>query len=234
MTVLIVIAVILVLLYMPVTVELSFLNKKFEVRVKYLIFTFFSLPVKKKSKKEKKQKTLKKSKKNEDKPRGDLPDEKTEGKDSGEKTDDEDEDIDLEGDEKSQKEKLSERLGKLKRQSSMIWQLCEKHLKKIINNVSADRVNINFVAAAEDACSAALLYGKLSAAVWNTVAVTSAAKKVKYKSVSVTADFTSEEPVYDISARVKITPAVVAGNLIVAAFKLLVNLKKIRRAEKTA
>lgn len=232
MTALIIIAAVLILLYIPVTVEFSFLNKKFDLRVKYLIFTLFSFPIKKKAKK---LKSVKKTKKggNEDNEKN-IPKEKTSAENSSDGAAEEDEDIDLEGDEPPKKKKLSERLGKLKRQAALIWQLCEKHLKKIIKNISADRVNINFIAAGEDAYSAALLYGKLSAAVWNAVAVTSAGNKVKYNRVRVTADFNSEEPVYDISARVKITPAVVAGNLIVAAFKLLVNLKKIRSAEETA
>lgn len=224
----IIIAAVLILLYIPVTVEFSFLDKKLDLRVKYLIFTLFSFPVKKKPKKARRLKTVKKAYKAEK----NIPEEKTSPESSNDSTG-EDEDIDLEGDKPPEKKKLSERLGKLKRQAALIWQLCEKHLKKIINNISADRVNINFIAAGEDAYSAALLYGKLSTAVWNAVAVTSAGNKVKYKRVRVTADFNSEEPVYDISARVKITPAVVAGNLIVTAFKLLVNLKKIRSAEET-
>lgn len=225
----IIIAAVLILLYIPVTVEFSFLNKKLDLRVKYLIFTLFSFPMKKKPERTGRLKTVKKT----DKAEKNIPEEKTAAENSNDSTG-EDEDVDLEGDKPSEKEKLSERLGKLKRQAALIWQLCEKHLKKIINNISADRVNINFIAAGEDAYSAALLYGKLSAAVWNAVAVTSAGNKVKYKRVRVTADFNSEEPVYDISARVKITPAVVAGNLIVTAFKLLINLKKIRSAEETA
>lgn len=231
MTVLIIIiAAVLILLYIPVTVEFSFLNKKLDLRVKYLIFTLFSFPMKKKSKRLKSVKKPKKSG-NENNEKN-IPEEKIAAENSNDSTE-EDEDVDLEGDKPPEKKKLSERLGKLKRQAALIWQLCEKHLKKIINNISADRVNINFIAAGEDAYSAALLYGKLSTAVWNAVAVTKAVNKVKYNKVSVTADFNSEEPVYDISARVKITPAVVAGNLIVAAFKLLVNLKKIRSAEET-
>lgn len=232
MTALIIIAAVLILLYIPVTVEFSFLNKKLDLRVKYLIFTLFSFPAPKRPKREKRLRTLKKTEKKTDKAEKNIPEEKIAAENSNDSTE-EDEDVDLEGDKPPEKKKLSERLGKLKRQAALIWQLCEKHLKKIINNISADRVNINFIAAGEDAYSAALLYGKLSTAVWNAVAVTKAVNKVKYNKVSVTADFNSEEPVYDISARVKITPAVVAGNLIAAAFKLLVNLKKIRSAEET-
>lgn len=236
-------AVILILLYFPLTVELSFLNNKFTLRVKYLIFTFFSIPaaVKKPPKKRKKSRKSRKSKEQTEEA-ADTENLETSVSETAEaaeaaadipEDDDDYEDIDLEG-EKPKKQTFSDKLDfvkEKKRQVTLIWQLCKKQLGKIIGNIAADRINIDITAAGEDAYSAAMLYGGLNAAVWNAVAVTTGCMNVKYDSVSIKADFNSETPVYNISARIKITPAVVVGNVIAAAFKLLLNLKKIRTPE---
>lgn len=231
-----VIAVILILLYFPLTVELSFLNNNLTLRVKYLIFTFFSIPAaaKKPPKKRKKPRRSRKSEKHTgeaaETENSEISVSETAEADEADVHEEDDEDIDLEG-EKPKKQTLSDKLDfvkEKKRQITLIWQLCKKQLGKIIKNIAADRINIDITAAGEDAYSAAVLYGGLNAAVWNAVAVTTGCMNVKYDSVSIKADFNSETPVYKFSARIKITPAVVAGNVIAAAFKLLLNLKKIR------
>ncbi|MGN0695625.1 MAG: hypothetical protein ACI4J5_02545 [Oscillospiraceae bacterium] len=228
-----VIAVIVILLYCPVTAEISYVNKELRLRVKYLIFTVFSIPAKKKKRREKKPKKEKALKKNKDDISAD--EEKSDsvsdadGKD-GKLSPEDEELLNPDGDKKKQKKTVSEIMDMIrdyKRIILLIWKLVNKHIRKICKCVRISGVEIDITAAGEDAYEASMLYGRLHAAVWNIIAFVGLLIPISVKSAEIKINYSTEEPIYNLSAKVRITPAVIVGNVIVAAIKLLLHINEI-------
>lgn len=238
MTVLIIIAAVIafivILLYFPVTAEVSYVNKEFRLRVKYLMFTVFSIPAKKKKRREKKPKKEKTPKENKDDISADEDKDgsSSDTKNQGGKLSPEDEELlNPDGDKKKQKKTVSEIMDELrdyKRIILLVRKLVNKHIKKICKCVRISGVEIDITAAGEDAYEASMLYGKLHAAVWNIIAFVGLLMPISVKSAEIRISYNTEEPIYNVGAKVKITPAVIVGNVIVAALKLLLHINEIR------
>lgn len=228
-----VIALIVILLYFPVTAEISYVNKELRVRVKYLMFTVFSIPDnrKKKPKKPKKKKPPEK-----DKEAVSPAEEKSEGSSDTEngtgKLSPEDEELlNPDGKDKKQKKSVSDIMDMIrdyKRIILRIWELVNKHIRKMCSCVRIDGVEIDITAAGEDAFEASMLYGKLHASVWNIIAFVGLLIPISVKSAAINISYNTEEPQYNLKAKIRIIPAVILGNVIVAAFRLLLHINEIR------
>ncbi|MGN1417302.1 MAG: hypothetical protein ACI4XF_10675 [Oscillospiraceae bacterium] len=237
MTVLIIIAAIIalivILLYFPVTAEISYVNKELRVRVKYLMFTVFSIPAKKKKRREKKPKKEKAPKENKDDISAGEEEKSSETQDEAGKPSPEDEEL-LNpdgGKDKKHKKSVSDIMDMIrdyKRIILRVWELAGKHVRKICKCVRIDGVVIDITAAGEDAFEASMLYGKLHAAVWNIIAFVGLLIPISVKSSDIKISYCTEEPIYNLSAKVRVTPAVIVGNVIVAALKLLLHINEIR------
>ena len=225
-----VIALIVILLYCPVTAEISYVNRKLCVRVKYLVFTVFSIPAKKNKRREKKPKKEKKNK--EVSSDEDIP-EKASGtaEETGRLSPEDEELLNPDGEQKKQKKTVSDIMDQIreyKRIILLIWGLVNKHIKRMCKCVRIDGVVIDITAAGEDAFEASMLYGRLHAAVWNIIAFVGLLIPISVKSADIRISYCTDEPVYNFGARVRIVPAVIVGNVIVAAFKLLLHINEIR------
>lgn len=228
-----VIALIVILLYFPVTAEISYLNDKPLVRVKYLIFTVFSIPD---NRKKKPKKPKKKKPPEEDKEAVSIDEEKSEGSsdtenETGKLSPEDEELLNPDGKDKKQKKSVSDIMDMIrdyKRIILLVWRLVNKHIRKMCRCVRIDGVEIDITAAGEDAFEASMLYGRLHAAVWNIIAFVGSLIPISVKSADIKISYTTEKPKYDLKAKIRITPAVIVGNVIVAAIKLLLHINEIR------
>lgn len=222
-----VIALIVILLYIPVTADISYVNKELRVRVKYLMFTVFSIPAQKKKRRRKKK--PKKEPKQEDIPLEENSSESS--SEAGKLSPEDDELLNPDGKGKKEKKSVSDIMDMIREYKRIIlraWELAGKHVKKLCKCVRIDDVVIDITAAGEDAFEASMLYGKLHAAVWNIIGFVGLLMPISVKSAEIKISYSTEEPIYDLGARVKITPAVIVGNVIVAAIKLLLHINELR------
>lgn len=249
-----IIALIVLILYFPLNAYISYSEGRFDVRVKFLMFTFYPKkenPEKKRKKRRKRSGGKKKISDgssdikalNEPKEKSEpqlIPEEKAE-----EKSDDPEkpkfDGIDIEYIDKPPKKKqsvsedrkkvsdiideINEKLELVK----LLWKLAGKYVMKILKDIRIDGLCADITAAGEDACEAALLYGKLNAAVWNIIGFGQRFVKLTVKKVNINCSFDEGKPKYNVSARVNIRPAVFIGNVLAGAFRLLININDLKK-----
>lgn len=211
------------ILNIKLRVVISYLDGKFDFRLKYLFFTIYPLKEKKpKPVKEKKTKSNKAKGKNKSEPiseaeknvaagDGAEADEKIEkasaNADTSFEDDSEAEDI---SSEKPRKEKFSDKLDKLSElieKIKIIWGFSEKRLRRIFTHIYIEKLMIDFIVAGDDACKTAVSYGTVSAAVYNGIAVLGRLFTTKVKSVDIVCDFDRNEPVYNASVNITARPS---------------------------
>ena len=212
MTVLIVLliiaAVLIILLNIPVKAVLDY-NDKLDFKVKYLFFTIYP----RKKKPEKKSVT---SDKTEDRTEKALDSETAADKPESTSADDpsdEDDDIDDESeeffdpdDDKKEKSGLSAVFDKIEEYKPLVRPVWEP-LKKLPKTMKITGVDINIIAADEDAYEAAMLYGNMNTIVYNVLALTKLMFKVKIKSVNIGCRFNYPKTYCKISFKAELTPA---------------------------
>lgn len=251
MTALIIIAVIVLiivcLLNFPVYAVLKYYGGKPEITVKYLWLTLYPRPEDpnagkgKKTVKEPKKKAVSKSPpkqepenrqakktelsetvKTETHP-SEKPENKDKSKDKKEKAKPE------------KKEPLADRINSAldeltekKDAFLLLWGLCSGHLKKLGKKISISGLKLDFAAANEDAYDAAMLYGKLNAAVYNILALVKCVIKVTVRSIQINCLFNtpSEKTRYDGECVVRLRPASVLNAVFAIVFGFLVRYKK--------
>lgn len=234
-----IIAFIVILLYFPLNAVIRYVDGNFTFEVKYLGMKFYP----KKNKKSKKRISNKK--------KADIKEiSEKDGKDSSPEITAEDkpeiidgpgfEGVDItyvknppkkEKADAPEKKGISAKLEELKGRLELIkllWELCGKNVKKILRDIRADDVVIDVTAAADNACDAALLYGKIHAVIWNVIASLSEIMTFRIKTVDIVCDFDRKKAVYNAGARINIRPAVLIGNLLAAGAKLLANYGRIK------
>lgn len=173
-----ILVVILLLTLGRVTVIVDF-NKSLILKIKYMFFPVFALPVKKKST-DKPKKAKKKSKKK---------DEKSEEK----------------SEEKSKK-KLE--LGEIFELVKLALDSLGKPLKKILKRVEISHLALNIVCGGEDAARAAITFGAVNMAVGNLLGWLDTFFTLKpVDELSINVDFESEETLADAYVEVKLTVA---------------------------
>lgn len=257
MTVLIIIAavigLIVLLLNFPVRVLVSFKDGKADIRVKYLFIDIYP----KKERPERPPKPEKKRKKR-DNPENVPPQEEQsapaeepyaqeaqtplqppppdETADASETVNEPQEDApDDQAPEREKKEPLMtginnflDGLNEKKQAFQLLWELCFGPVKKLLLKIRIDSVVIDFAAADEDAYNAAMLYGKMNAAVWNVIGWLKAMTHIKLSSVKVDClfDTPKDKTRYDGSCTVKLRPASVINAVGIIGFGYIFHLKK--------
>ncbi len=249
-----IIALIVLILYFPLNAYITYAEGRLDVRVKFLMFTFYpkkEKPEKKRKKRRKKSGRNKKmSDKNSDIKALDEPKEKSEPQliseeKAEEKSDDPEkpkfDGIDIEYIDKPPKKKqsvsedrkkVSDIIDEIKEKLELVkllWKLAGKYVMKILKDIRIDGLCADITAAGEDACEAALLYGKLNAAVWNIIGFGQRFVKLTVKKVNINCSFDEGKPKYNVSARVNIRPAVFIGNVLAGAFRLLININDLKK-----
>ena len=212
MTVLIVLliiaAVLIILLNIPVKAVLDY-NDKLDFKVKYLFFTIYP----RNEKPEYKSLT---SDNNDDKREKSTDSEAAADKPectSADDLSDEDDDIDDESEEffdpdgdKKEKSGLSAVFDKIEEYKPLVRPVWEP-LKKLLKTMKITGVDINIIAADEDAYEAAMLYGNMNTIVYNVLALTKLMFKVKIKSVNIGCRFNYPKTYCKISFKAELTPA---------------------------
>lgn len=249
-----IIALIVLILYFPLNAYITYAEGRLDVRVKFLMFTFYPKKEKPEKKRKKCRKKSGKKKKMSDKSSDikalDEPKEKSEPQliseeKAEEKIDDPEkprfDGIDIEYIDKPPKKKqsvsedrkkVSDIIDEIKEKLELVkllWKLAGKYVMKILKDIRIDGLCADITAAGEDACEAALLYGKLNAAVWNIIGFGQRFVKLTVKKVNINCSFDEGKPKYNVSARVNIRPAVFIGNVLVGAFRLLININDLKK-----
>lgn len=194
-----------VILNIPIKAFLSYDGKNFIISVKYAFIAIFP----RKPKKEKRKRVKKKDANDNYKPSAD-------DKNTAEPSEpDDDDDIDDISEEffnpdadkkKEKKDSLSEKLDTLKGYIPLVED-CKTPLLKLLKTLKITGLDLNIIAADEDAFNAAMLYGSLNAAVYNLLALMKQAFIVKVKSVNIGYRFNYPHTVFKISFAAELTPA---------------------------
>lgn len=209
------------ILNIPIKAFLSYDGKNFVISVKYAFIKIFP----RKPKKEKLKRIKKKAVVNNDKSSAD------EIK-AAEPSEVDDDDIDDTSEEffdpdakkkKGKKESLSEKLDTLKSYIPLVED-CKTPLLKLLKTLKITGLDLNIIAADEDAFNAAMLYGSLNAAVYNLLALMKQAFIVKVKSVNIGCRFNYHQTEIKISFAAELTPA----KIIACAFVLLIAYIKFK------
>ena len=228
----IIILLIAFLLNMKLRAEVKFYGGKLDFKVKYLWFTIF--PFKEKKKKPTKESPLHK----EDVPKvvredysGEEPytvtKEEVEAKRAAKRAYEEPEE--LQDTEKS-KEKLSEKIDKLKdliEKAKIIWNSSQKGLKRLFKHMYFDGIVIDFVIAEGDAYDTAMRYGAVNAVTYNAINAVRFLFRVTIKTVDIACDFDGKKSRYDGEVKITLRPATIFAAVFSVLFGLLKNYSKL-------
>lgn len=234
MTALIIIAAIVFLLFLlfkaKIRVELKYLGGVLDLKVKYLCFTVFPFK-EKKPKRERRKKTKSHSEDNgsEDKVElsSDAKEAVSEAEDFIDRTSDEAADSAVS---EKDKKKLSETFNMIKvriEQFKLLWETVKKFLTKLFKGIKITNLMIDFVVSGEDACKAAVNYGKISTAVYNGIALLKLMFRVSVKTVDIGCEFESGKSSYDCAANVTLGLGTAVGLLLGVLFGYMKNKEKI-------
>ncbi len=229
MIVLIVIAGIILLLVLllniPVNAYIRFYDRKLDISVKYMFVKLYPA-------KEKKDK--KASQKDSDEPTEEKStDAESASEENTEVSADEEKDSKLQKS-KEKKKPLLQRINNLlddltakKDAFLLLWELCKGHLIKLGKKIRIDDIKVDFAAADEDAYEAAMLYGKLNAAVYNAIAAVRCFVNISIRSVTIDClfDTPSEKSRYDGECTVRLRPASLLNAVAAIVFGFLIKNK---------
>lgn len=234
MTALIIIAAIVFLLFLlfkaKIRVELKYLGGVLDLKVKYLCFTIFPFK-EKKPKRERRKKTKSQSEDNGSEETVELSSDAkeavSEAEDFIDRTSDEAADSAVS---EKDKKKLSETFNMIKvriEQFKLLWKTVKKFLTKLFKGIKITNLMIDFVVSGEDACEAAVNYGKISAAVYNGIALLKLMFRVSVKTVDIGCEFESGKSSYDCAANVTLGLGTAVGLLLGVLFGYMKNKEKI-------
>lgn len=235
MTALIIIAAILLLFFVlfkaKIRVELKFLGGVLDFKVKYLCFTVFPLKEKKPERQRKKRSSPEEAASAEAIPEAELSADAKEAvreaEDFIEQTADEAADQSVS---EKDKKKLSETFGMIKvriEQFKLLWETVKKFFTKLFKGIKITGLTIDFAISGEDACEAAVNYGKVSTAVYNGIALLKLMFRVSVRSVDIGCEFESGKSRYDCAANVTLGLGTAVGLLLGALFGYMKNKAKI-------
>lgn len=253
-----ILAVVLLLLLLPITADVSFIGGDFKYRVKYAFADV--LDSEKESgaddeseKSRKRSKSRKKKKKpefggshneNNEKPpekkaentSEDKPPETAEGseiKKPEEKSDDE-----KKSDAESGK-KREKTLGDKVEFALKLLEIANRPVRHLLKRIRIADLYVDFLAADEDACKCAVKYGEVSGVVYNLIAILGEFFTVSYKTVDIECGYNQKESRWDFSFRLRFVPMTAAVSavwlFIGYFFKIYMPQKrKTGKSEKTA
>lgn len=227
---------IVIVLCCPVVAEVTYLDAKLNIKVKFLWLTIFPMKEKppKKAKLPRKKKPVKKSKKmtqqeipvlEEAVPITKLSDEdralledNTKRKQKRRKK----------RDNSHKSEELREKIALIK----MVIVSSKKGMKRLLKGIRFDDIAVDFIYANEDAADAAIGYGRLNIVVYNALSFLRSFFNTSVTHINITCKYNSVQSAYDGSLKVKLAPitAIAAGFSI--AFRIFINMVKVKLAEK--
>lgn len=235
MIVIIIILLIALLLNIKLCAEIKFYGGKLDFKVKYLWFTVFPFKVKKKKEKPQKEAPPEEnaSQNGRESYTREEPYTVTKAEIEAAKKEaalkEEEAAEELQESEKS-KEKLSEKIDKLKdliEKAKIIWSLSQKGLRRLFKHIYIDRVVIDFIIAEGDAYDTAMRYGTVNAVTYSAINAVRFLFPVTVKTVDIACDFDGKQSSYDGELRVTLRPAVIFSAAFSILFGLLRNYRKL-------
>lgn len=232
-----------ILLHCPVRAKISFIDKKFDMSVKYLFFTIYPMKEKKPNKKKIKQKkktaekkevvseeikeetsTSEKEEETEEKPSSEPPPIPSEKKKKEKKPK-------LTKEEKEERKKeLLEKIELVK----MILASAGKGLKKLLSAIKLYDIAIDIDVANEDAYDAAIGYGRMNMIVYNAISFLRTFFTVSIDHVKINCVYNSDKSKYDAAVNVHAIPSTILCAAIIIGTKFLVLYQRKKRADKKA
>lgn len=211
-------------------------NGQLALKIKYMCFTIIKMPKKKRAKKPKKSRPSKKKEKKKD-ISAEAADDKADGK--SDKKDDRDKD---KKDDNGKKDKKSKDGGKKKFDLKSLtfddiialvklaFSGVGKPLRKLFKSIKVSHMSIRIVCGGSDAAVTGIKYGAINAVLGNVLGLIDSFFTLKpLDDMYITADFQSEETLFDVYFEVRLTlfAAVAAGFRLIKAFlKVYKELKK--------
>lgn len=117
-----------------------------------------------------------------------------------------------------------------------IWEIGGRPLLKIFRGFHIDKIFIDFIVADEDAYKCALNYGRVSGAVYNSLAWLGELFTVSYKTVDIRSGFSLKKSQWDASCKVSFRLHTLVWSavwfLAVYLFKIVIPKKKAKKSEK--
>ena len=233
-----------ILLHCPVRAKISFIDKKFDISVKYLFFTIY--PMKEKKPKKKKIKN-KKKKKSEDEKKAVSEETKEEtlssenGEETKEKSSSEPPPIpDKKKKEKKPKltkEETEERKKELLEKIELVKMIlasASKGLKKLLSAIRLYDIAIDIDVANEDAYEAAIGYGRMNMIVYNAISFLRTFFTVSIDHIKINCVYNSDKSKYDAAVNIHAIPSTILCAAIIIGTKFLVLYQKKKRADKKA
>lgn len=232
-----------ILLHCPVRAKISFIDKKFDMSVKYLFFTIYPMKEKKPNKKKIKQKkktaekkevvseeikeetsTSEKEEETEEKPSSEPPPIPSEKKKKEKKPK-------LTKEEKEERKKeLLEKIELVK----MILASAGKGLKKLLSAIKLYDIAIDIDVANEDAYEAAIGYGRMNMIVYNAISFLRTFFTVSIDHVKINCVYNSNKSKYDAAVNIHAIPSTILCAAIIIGTKFLVLYQRKKRADKKA
>lgn len=224
------------LLHATVNAEIKYYGGKLDFKVTYLFLTLF--PLKTRKKKERKKRDKKQRKKNISAQNAENTQTETASESAEEKSGPTEPDEDTkelpEGDKKENKKiPLNERkadISKKLEQLRIIWGFCKDPLIKLFGGVYIDDLAVDFKICGEDACQAAVNYGKISAVFYNALNVVRTMFPVSVRTVDIVCDFDGGQSVYDGECAVRLRLGTAVGALLVVLVGYIKNMNDINNA----
>ena len=230
-----------ILLHCPVRAKISFIDKKFDISVKYLFFTLYPMKEKKPKKKKIKQKKKKKVQEKKEAVSEETPVcEKTE--ETEEKPSSEPPPIPTDKKKKEKKPKLTkeekeERKKELQEKIELVKMIlasASKGLKKLLSAIRLYDIAIDIDVADEDAYKAAIGYGRMNMIVYNVISFLRTFFTVSIDHVKINCVYNSDKSKYDAAVNIHAIPSTILLAAIIIGTKFLVLYQKKKRADKKA
>lgn len=110
----------------------------------------------------------------------------------------------------------------------LLWELNKKYLFRLIGSVRIDDVLLEIMTAGRDAASAAIKYGTVNAAVWNTISFTRTFFRMTLLNVNIKCSFDEDEHTKAAgSCIIRFAPSALISNGAAMVFVTMINLKRI-------
>ncbi len=231
-----------ILLHCPVRAKISYIDKKFDISVKYLFFTIYPVKEKKpKKRKQKKKKSVKKKKETVNKETEEIPTEQQktvpEKKEEPKVSEPPPIPTDKKKKEKLTKEEKEERKKELKEKIELVKMIlasASKGLKKLLSAIKIYDIALDIDVADEDAYNAALSYGRMNMIVYNAVSFIRTFFTISIEHININCVYNSDKSKYDASANIHAIPSTTLLAAIIIGTKFLVLYQKKKRADKKA
>ena len=229
-----IVIIITILLNCPVTAYLKYYNESFDIHVKYLFFTVYpikSKPQKSKKNFKKRKEKIKKSKNivihdNSSSVQKDV------GKDEKKTTLDKEDNIEEELQKENPKEKSADKKDEILEKISFLKTILEsskKGLRHIVKGIYISDILLDFTVANDDACDAAISYGKINMITYNVISFLRAFFTVSIKKIDITCKFNSPDSIYNGECNVSVRPATLLLAAISIFYHYLINTNKNKK-----